>query len=98
MTRMSRVALEASVSVTYRAVESEREQHHEEEKRPERRARHGGDGLRVDDKHQARTCRHVRTPLAVQYVRVNVYTGDSNDMMTYRLWRRLQWECRSCPT
>jgi len=44
-------------------VDAEREQHHEEQHRPERRQRHHRDALRVGDERQAGTCNVVTRTL-----------------------------------
>lgn len=41
--------------ISYRTVEAQVEQHHEEYQSPKHGARHGRYGRRIDDKHQARS-------------------------------------------
>lgn len=43
------------MDAAYRAVQAQREEHHEEDQCPEDGAGHGGDGCRVHDEHEART-------------------------------------------
>ena len=60
------------------AVDAQREQHDEEQRRPERRQRHHRDAFRVRDERQARTCstRHPPSPRrTTQPGRLDIFEG-----------------------